>query len=162
MLISLWVREYIQLLHVKLMTHGNKASHEDLLNAALPNPGFALNSSDLRWVHRSAGSLGHPISWWQDDASRDSGRRTGSFRIHGQAAMADLAACTKGCWNAAGSALPVNGIHKEWGRPGMLQGGLWSFPLLKVASFLFSKDVVFPRLSLFCATGSTSAAHAEI
>lgn len=62
----------------------------------------------------------------------------------------------------AHSPLPVNGIHKERGGPGMLQGGLRNFPLLEVASFLFSEDVVFPRLSLFCAAGSTSAAHAEI
>lgn len=76
--------------------------------------------------------------------------------------LADVAACSKGCQKVADSLLPVNGIHKEWGRPGVLQGGLGRFPLLEVTSFLVSKDVVFPRLSLFCAAGSTSAAHAEI
>ena len=146
------------------MTRCNEvlSSHEDLLIAALPDPGFALSSSDLRWGAQVACSLGHPMPRWSDDTSRDGGMGTGLSCICGQVAPADLTACTKGCRKAADSPLPVDGIHKEWGGPGVLQGGLRSFPLLEVDAFLFSKDVVFPRLGLFCAAGSTSAAHAEI
>lgn len=151
-----------QAVQVKLMTHCNEGSHEDLLTVALPDPGFALSSSDLRQCAQVSLSLGHPMPQWWDDASRDGGMGTGLSCICGQVALADLTACTKGCRKAADSPLPVNGIHKERGGPGVLQGGLRSFPLLEVTSFLFSKDVVFPRLGLFCAAGSTSAAHAEI
>lgn len=151
-----------QAVQVKLMTHCNKGSHEDLLIAASGDPGFALSSPGLRWGAQVSMQPGppHGTGWW-DDASRGGGRGTGPSHICGRVALADPAACPKGCRKAADSPLPVNGVHKERGGPGMLQG-LRSFPLLEVASFLFSKDVVLPRLGLFCAAGSTSAAHAEI
>lgn len=38
-----------QAAQVKRMTHCNEGSREDLLIAAVPDPGFALSSSDLRW-----------------------------------------------------------------------------------------------------------------
>lgn len=110
-----------QAAQVKLMTHCNEGSHEDLLIAALLDSGFALSSSDLKGgmqVSMKPGSP-HGMRWW-DDVSRDSGRRTGLSCICWQVALADPAACTKGCRKAADSPLPVNGIHKERGRPGVL------------------------------------------
>lgn len=58
------------------------------------------------------------------------------------------------------SSLPVNGVHEEGSRSCMLQGAVWSRSCLHVASFLFPKYMVFPRLSQLCPTCSTPTAHA--
>lgn len=101
----------------RLMTHGN----EGLLIAVLPVPWLTWSSWDVRRDVRRDVQVsmwpGTPMPCQCNGTSRD------TWEGDRVAALADLAACTKGCWKAAESPLPVYGIHKERGGPGMLQRG---------------------------------------
>lgn len=96
------------------MTPGN----EGLLIAVLPVPWLTWSSWDVRRDVQVSMWPGTPMPWQCNGTSRD------TWEGDMVAALADLAACTKGCWKAAESPLPVYGIHKERGGPGMLQRGL--------------------------------------